>query len=122
MLDVLTPLLPGQGKRALTFEEQVEVEDVLDAALAWTNGELELGVAANLGGIETDGHPSAPYTRFVALRTTPRSDPRWQALDSLCTKLSRMSGYMITRQGVFTRRDMAESKVLHERLEGRETR
>ena len=86
----------------LDFEDRVMVEDVLDAAAAWQAGELPWTEAANIGGmLDWRGVVSQAYTRHVAYRVTPRTDPRHAALDALMAVIIRAQGYRVTRQGTF---------------------
>lgn len=101
----LTHLLPGAGERALTPDEQAEVDAVLDAAA------MEHPNAATTGALPWDGHPSPAYTRFVAVRVTPPSDPRRAALLTLINQRITRSGYIRTEQGVFTPDDLGEHDV-----------
>jgi hypothetical protein len=88
---------------SLSFEDRVEIEDVLDAAAAWKRGEIPWTAAAGLGRmLDWRGQPNEAYTRYVAYRVTPRSDPRLADLDELIEVIIRAQGFVITRQGVFT--------------------
>lgn len=101
----LTHLLPGQGERILTPDEQAQVDAVLDAAA------MEHPDADTTGSLLWDGKPSPAYTRFVAVRVTPKSDPRRAALLTLINRLITESGYVRTEQGVFTPEDLGEHDV-----------
>lgn len=95
---------------ALTFEDVVAVEDCLDAAAAWQRGEMPWHVAAGVGTIrDWRGQVSSPYSRYVAYRVTPPTDPRRQALAALIDVIVRQLGYRVTRQGVFIASEMREN-------------
>jgi hypothetical protein len=96
---------PAEGRRALEPWEQESIADVLDAAAAWAAGQLDLNTAAHTGVIEYRGHPSPRYSRFIAITTTPRTDPRWQALDRLVTKITNAAA-VPTHQGLFDVTDL----------------
>lgn len=57
---------PGSGT-PLTFEELVEVEDVLDAAVEWQEGRLPTTETVKIG---------SGYIRFKAITKTPTTDSR----------------------------------------------
>lgn len=95
---------PGRGK-PLPFDQQMEVEDVLDAAAEWQAGRLPTTEAAKIGGISTPG-----YTRFKAITTTPVTDPRWSALHALVSHLDDLSGGKMTRQGRFNRFEFDQAR------------
>ncbi len=76
------------------------IEDVLDAAREWDEGRMSLTVAATIATVEYQGNPSRSYARFVALLRTPRSDPRWHALNRMVDVLAT-SMYVKTTQGLF---------------------
>lgn len=89
--------------RPLTEDDMAVVEDVLDAADAWSRGELPWHVAAGVGTlVDWSGQPRPSYSRYVAYRVASRDDPRVQALGALIEVIITMSGYRITRQGVYT--------------------
>lgn len=102
----LTHLLPGQGERVLTPDELAAIEAVLDAAATADPEE-----AATVGALIWDGKPSPPYTRFVAVRVTPPSDPRRAALRALINRLISAHGYVRTEQGTFSPADLGEHDV-----------
>lgn len=104
-------LLPGKGERKLTPEEQAEIEDVLDAAQMWAEGKLDVPGAATVGALPYNGTTSPGYSRFVAVRLTPKSDPRRAALLKLVNHLDRMMGTVHTTQGTYERAELAESDV-----------
>ncbi len=94
-------LMPDNGRRALTPDEQADIADVLDAAAAWDAGDLDLNAAAHIGTLLYEGHPSRSYSRAVALIRTPRADPRWHALNRMVDVLAT-SMYVRTRAGLFS--------------------
>jgi hypothetical protein len=87
----------------MTFDDHMEVDYVLDAAVEWQEGRLPTAQAAQIGTITRNGHPSSGYTRFVALFLTPRQDVRWDALYNLISHLDQLQGGVHTRQGRFTK-------------------
>ncbi len=110
--NVVADLMPEQGRRALQDWERDTIEDTLDAAQAWADGGLDLNTAAHTGVLEYQGpndpapHPSPRYSRFIAATTTPRTDPRWHALDRLVRTIVAKQ-MIVTNQGVY------ESAELH---------
>ena len=94
----------------LTPEERADVNDVLDAAAAWAAGDLPFYEAARIGRLGSPAH-----TRYIAIRATPKEDPRWRDLMALFDVLIESQGYVITRQGVFTKYDIRESNEQVER-------
>jgi hypothetical protein len=87
----------------MTFDDHMTVDEVLDAAVEWEAGRLPTAQAAIVGTIERNGQPSAPYSRFIAIATTPKEDKRWQSLYNLVTHLDQLQGAVHTRQGRFYR-------------------
>jgi hypothetical protein len=106
-----TTFLPENGKRALTPDEQLDVNDVLDAAQDWQAGKLPWEAAANVGTILCEGRPSSGYSRFIALLLTPKTDPRRRGLEALGRHLDTQQGLRVTPRGTFSQRDINE---LHE--------
>lgn len=108
----LATLQPDSGRRALDDWERDTIGDTLDAAQAWADGELDLNTAAHCGVLEYQGpndpapHPSPRYSRFIAITTTPRTDPRWPALDRLVRTI-------VARQMIVTIQGVYESHELH---------
>jgi hypothetical protein len=79
-----------------------DCEDILDASLAWMNGDLPLTELMRLGTIEDHhGRPSPRYSRWVAMCTAERSDPRRRALLAALDRVVAAQG-VITRAGFFT--------------------
>lgn len=99
-------------KAALTDDERDEVELVLSCAAQWERGELDWVEAARMGSLhyhQSRGYgPSSAYTRYVALRITPKSDPRRAALLKLCTHLIHQTRLIVTPSGVFHPHDFTE--------------
>ena len=93
--------------RVLTPEQQTAVADCLDAAAEWHAGRLPWEIAANIGDAGTPAR-----TRFLAITTTPATDPRYPALRALLNVLIDASGWVRTRQGVFSRRELGEHDVI----------
>lgn len=106
-----TTFLPDNGKRALTPDEQLDVNDCLDAAEDWAAGHLPWQAAANVGTIFCNGRPSSGYSRFLASMLTPKSDPRRRCLEALGTHLDTQQGLRVTARGTFSQRDIND---LHE--------
>ncbi len=98
-------LMPGDGRRPLTPEEQDDVNDILDAAEAWAAGALPWYEAAKLGTIAYRGHSSNRYARFIAVWQCDKADRRRAHLLALIDEINRRSGYHITEQGMFTSHD-----------------
>jgi hypothetical protein len=83
-----------------------DCEDILDASLAWMNGELPLTELMRLGTIEDHhGRPTPRYSRWVAMCTAERSDPRRRALLAALDRVVAAQ-VVITRQGVLTNDEM----------------
>ena len=97
----------AMSNRVLTPDEVDEVEYVLDAAAKWAAGRLPWQQAANVG----TWHDSAARTRFLAITTTPNSDVRWHDLKRLLDVLVDASGYVRTKQGVYSSRELGEHDV-----------
>ena len=96
----------------LTFEDQAAIEDVLDAAAAWQAGDMPWTQAASIGALlDWRGEQSQSYSRYVALRVTPRTDPRWDALLALVNVIVQAMGYVATTQGLFTRAEIRENEA-----------
>lgn len=88
--------------RVLTPEESAEVNDVLDAAHAFANGEMPWHAAASIG----DGR-----LRGLATVTTDRHDPRWTSLMRLLDVLIDASGHVRTNHGIYSNRQLGEYDV-----------
>lgn len=79
-----------------------DITAVLDGAIDWAEGFMDLGAFAKLGAIpDPGGVPSSGYSRFVALRVTLRSDERWSALRRACDHLLVLQGVTLTNHGAF---------------------
>lgn len=96
----------AMSARTLTPDEQDAVADVLDAAHEWRAGRLPWQAAANIG---TYHNPER--TRFLAITTTPKTDSRWHDLMALLNVLVDMSGFVRTRQGVYSTRELGEHEI-----------
>jgi len=97
-------------RRDLTPEEQATIEDVLDAAQAFADGDVPFYEAASIGTLtDWKGIVSPSYTRYVALVRTPKNDPRTKALRQLLDTLVEAEGWVVTRQGVFGRWEIHEN-------------
>jgi len=111
-------LLPGDGRRPLSAEERVVVDDVLDAAAEWRAGRLPLEAFAAIGRLphwDSRGRrvEGAGYARFVALLMAEPSDQRRAALIAAIDALVRADTHaVVTRQGVFDRGELARSEVV----------
>ena len=97
----------AMSARVLTPDQQDAVNDVLDASAEWRAGRMPWEVAASIGGWH-----SPERTRALAIGTTPRTDPRWHDLMALLDVLIDASGWVRTRQGVFSRRELGERDVI----------
>lgn len=90
-------------EEALTFEDRVAIEDVLGAAAAWAAGELPFYEAARVGTLrDWRGVPLPSWSRHVAIRVTPSTDPRRRNLMGLIDVLIAAQGFQITRQGIYS--------------------
>lgn len=94
------------SERILTPDEQDAVSDVLDAAAEWRAGRLPWTVAADIGT-----YHGPARTRFLAITTTPKTDKRWHDLMALLNVLTDAAGYVRTRQGVYSRRELGDHDV-----------
>jgi|SRR5699024_10503928 len=97
----------AMSDRVLTPDEQDAVSDCLDAAAEWYAGRMPWTVAAGIG----TWHDSPARTRFLAITTTPKTDSRYPALIALLDVLVDASGYVRTKQGVYSRRELGEHDV-----------
>jgi hypothetical protein len=80
--------------------------DILDAAAEWMAGTLPLDALMRLGTIEDHhGRPSPRYSRWVAMCTAERSDPRRRALLAALDRVVAAQ-VIVTRQGVLTPDEM----------------
>lgn len=109
MQSIADALAHTGDRRPLTPDDRANVEDVLDAAAAWRAGELPWTVAAAVAPTAYGATMSAGYTRFLAIRTTPLSDPRRPALMALITYLIDMTGVVRTTSGMFTPAELGQS-------------
>lgn len=104
-------------KRELTTDEMQHLNDILDASLAWQNGEIDGNTLLRMGMIEYQGpndrqpHVSPPYTRYLAMGYGMRfrnpdgtHDPRYLALRDFLDKLVAFK-YVVTPQGVLSREE-----------------
>jgi hypothetical protein len=98
------------GRRALTYEEQIVMEDVLDAASHWAKGTLplvEFERAGRLLAYHPDGqgrYESHGYARFLALLTATPDDPRRADLQAgIDALVASRPNVAFTKQGAFTR-------------------
>jgi hypothetical protein len=116
-----TSFLPDNGKRDLTPDEQLDVNDCLDAAQDWQAGNLPWEAAANVGTILCEGRPSSGYSRFIAVQLTPKSDPQRRCLEALGTHLDTQQGLQVTPRGTFSQRDINELHESERIMRGRAT-
>lgn len=73
-----------------TEESQAEIEAVLEAAVAWRDGRMAIYEFSIIGWMIAPGGICSPgYTRYVAFRTTPPTDPRSAVLLEAITELER---------------------------------
>ena len=83
-----------------------DCEDILDAAAEWLAGTLPLDALMRLGTIEDHhGRPSPRYSRWVAMCTAERSDPRRRALLAALDRVVAAQ-VIVTRQGIFEQFEM----------------
>lgn len=105
------------GGRALTEDERQAIDDALDAAVAWEAGELPFEEAIRIGTVpNARGNPSPEWTRALAFRNVPASDPRKESLYRLSETGSRMAGKIETPHGWFTRQEWNENEFMVRRL------
>lgn len=65
----------------LTENDRADIQDILDAATEWANGRMPIQTFMLFGSIENPhGRSPGVWSRFLAVRTTPRSDPRFHDL------------------------------------------
>lgn len=114
MIAGISHLLPRSGTRDLTPDEQLEVNDCLDAASEWAAHRLPWQEAARVGTILCHGRPSAPYTRFIATVLTSPRDPRRQCLADLIDHLLAVQGLTKTPHGLATQRDLNDIRDAEE--------
>lgn len=96
----------AMSDRVLTPDEQDAVADVLDAAAEWRAGRLPWQEAASIG---TYHNPSR--TRFLAITTTPKTDPRWHDLMALIDVLIDAEGFVRCTQGIYSPRELGEMDI-----------
>lgn len=109
---VLADLTP---KMTLSPDDLDHINDILDAALAWKNGEIDGNTLLRMGAIEYQGprdsrpHPSPPYSRWIAIGTCIKNkttrEPRCMALMEFLDKLVAHK-YVVTTQGVYESADL----------------
>lgn len=101
----------AMSTRELSLDDQDMIVDTLDAAVEWQEGRMAWHDAARIGAIEFNGSPSAAYSRFLALTSTPKADPRWQALRALVDRLIRASGFVLTVQGTYSPQELGQHQA-----------
>lgn len=95
-------------------DEKLQIDDVLEAAGEWSAKRLPIHEFSKIGGILSNGKPSAGYTRMLAFVTTPRTDPRWDDLRRAINALLVFQGFVVTTAGVWSREDLAtDNFVVH---------
>lgn len=105
------------GGRILTEDERLAIEDALDAAVDWEAGRLPFEEAIKIGTVpNARGNPSPEWTRALAFRNVPASDPRKESLYKLSETGSRMAGKIETSHGWFTRQELNENEFNIRRL------
>ena len=105
------------GARPLSDDERIAIDDALDAAVAWQADELPFEEAIKVGTVpNARGNPSPEWTRALAFRCVPASDPRKAALYALSETGSRMAGKIETPHGWFTRQEWNEHEFTIRRL------
>jgi hypothetical protein len=111
--EAVSPLLPEQGRREMTSDEALAVEEILDAAQHYADGKLPWHEAANIGPVESQRGDSTAYGRFLALLwATANSDPRLPALRSLIDALVTASGVTVTRFGIIDQDELIQHDVI----------
>lgn len=80
-------------RRVLNEYEQSVVDDILNAAMEWKADRMSIYHAADVGGERPE------WMRFLALASTDRTDPRYQALRELLDALIVAQGLLITPTG-----------------------
>lgn len=101
----------GQRPREVTEEQALAAEDVLDAAAEWDAGRLPLDLAKGVGGAVNlrTGLDSPGWTRALAeAYTRGTDDPRRGALLRMLDAILAHPNRVVTRQGVFHRRDIEQ--------------
>ncbi len=92
----------------LTVADRKDVEWILDAAEAWSQG-MPIEEFARVGQIVSprSGHESTSYSRWVAMVSTPVLDPRRKHLRAAIDELLRFQGFQLTNFGLFDRETLA---------------
>lgn len=98
-------------------EERQAIEDILSAAEAWARGECALNDVMQLGISENwDGTISRAKSRHIAYWTARRTnDPRRHDLAKVMD-ISADARLVHTRQGYYTREDLAILRETHLRV------
>jgi hypothetical protein len=106
IVDRAFPPLPERMDAA----DRADVEAVLEGALDWSEGFIDLAEFAVIGDIRPgDRAPSHGYSRYVAMRLSNPSDPRWLPLRQAVDQLLRLQGVQITRFGIFDADELAQT-------------
>jgi hypothetical protein len=93
-------------RERVTAEEWPMIEEVLELATAWADGEVDLLDAARVGRMAWKGRPSPGYTRAMAMAMAEPGDPRREDLKLLVDRLLTMKGSVITDFGVFGKSEL----------------
>ncbi len=108
-LDALLPNTP------LTDEQTQSIEDLLDAAQMWADGNGSIATVMELGLIpDQRGNPSPGRSRFVAA-WLHRHDPRVTALEALQDRVNDANHHR-SRQGYYysqSERDQHRAAVIY---------
>lgn len=101
----------------LTPNDRADIEDVLEAAVAWMTDALPIEAFANVGTIASpvSGRPSSGYTRHVAVIVTDPTEPRRRVLFDAIEELIRFQGLRITSHGVFQADELHGVTIRYER-------
>lgn len=94
----------------LTAADRRDIEDILQAAVAWAGG-MPIEEFAKVGWIiaPRSGRESAPYSRYLAMwDATKRHDPRLPVLRQAIDELIRFQGFVVTTHGVFAPGDIVD--------------
>lgn len=108
MISIAEAIKDGLINRELTDDEKWARDDILNAARDWADGKMPIYIFAEVGKLPAyDSRnrrvDSAGYGRCLALMTTPKDDPRWDALNRAIGALVDLQDIVRTKQGIFPR-------------------
>lgn len=105
-----TTMADALPERVLSEDDTTHVERALDAAAKWAAGEMPFNLAATAGmATAPSGYASPAWTRHLAVRTTPTTDPRRADLLRLIDAALAMRGKVLTDFGLFTANEIRDS-------------